>query len=206
MDLPDFLSGVSVRAVAVGAAAFFVGTASAHAAGCPATPTSVAFAKVGDDANYSLAPGGDFETAAGGWTLGGALVVAGNEPLLLGAASDDHSLVIAGGTRVVSAPFCVGVEHPTFRFLARKTSGKGATLAVRLRWTQPNGQVNETTTATLNGSAYASWTPTPSLTLAPTLPLQGKGQSLQVQVVFETQDAGGAWQIDDLYIDPYRRS
>ena len=47
--------------------------------------------------------------------------------------------------------------------------------------------------------------PTPSLALASTLPLWQSGQSLQVQIVLDPEDFGGAWAVDDIYIDPYSR-
>ena len=44
------------------------------------------FGAWGDQADYALAPGGDFESGAAGWTLtGGAAVAAGNQPFDIGA-------------------------------------------------------------------------------------------------------------------------
>lgn len=205
MSFPHVLRHPVARAAVIGATAFLAAAGSAQAA-CQATPTTKAFAKVGDLADYTLAPGGNFETGAPGWSLGGASVVAGNEPLFLGSTADRRSLAVPATAKVVSPAFCVGVEHPTFRLTARRTSGSWGSLAVKLRWTEAGGRVNETTVASLDGSAFTSWRPTPTITLAPTLPLWNAGQSLRVQVVLDPEDFGGAWQVDDLYIDPYRRS
>lgn len=205
MRFPHVLKHPPARALAVGAAAFFAAAGSAQAA-CPVTPTTKAFAKIGDLADYTLAPGGNFESGASGWSLGGASVVAGNEPLFLGSPFDKRSLAVPAQARAVSPAFCVGVEHPTFRLTARMTGGSWGSLAVKLRWTESSGRVNETTVASLDGAGYRTWKPTPTITLAPTLPLWASGQSLKVQVVLDPEDFGGAWQVDDLYIDPYRRS
>jgi hypothetical protein len=85
-------------------------------------------------------------------------------------------------------------------------SGSWAELNVKLRWKESSGKVNETTVGSLSGSGYGSWTPTPPLALASTLPLWQSGQSVTAQIVLDPEDFGGAWAVDDIYIDPYKRS
>ena len=116
--------------------------------------------------------------------------------------------VARASSRPVSScrlPICVGVEHPSFRFFARRTSGTWGVLNVKLRWTGSNGQTNDTVVGSLSGDPYKSWLASPSLPLATTLPLWQSGQSLSVRLVFDPEDFGGAWSIDDVYVDPYRR-
>ena len=38
------------------------------------------------------------------------------------------------------------------------------------------------------------------------LRLWNADQSASVQIVFDPEDFGGAWAIDDVYIDPYSRT
>jgi hypothetical protein len=54
---------------------------------------------------------------------------------------------------------------------------------------------------TLNAGDYSSWQPTPSLALGSLLP---PGMTVSAQFVF-TADQGSAWNIDDVYVDPYAR-
>jgi hypothetical protein len=174
-------------------------------AACATTPVTKAFQRFGDTANYSLLSNGHFESGSSGWSLTGGAIVSGNESYKVRSSADTRALQISPTGTVVSPAFCVGVEHPTFRFFARQASGSWATMAVRLRWSESNGRVNETTVGSLNSSSFASWQPTSALPLATTLPLWQSGQSLSVQLVFDPDEYGGAWAIDDVYIDPYSR-
>ena len=55
----------------------------------------------------------------------------------------------------------------------------------------------------LSSDTYKSWQPSPAMPLANTLPLNGS--TLNVRLAFDAEDTGGAWAIDDVYVDPYRR-
>jgi hypothetical protein len=194
-----------IVALAAGTLLAAVGLPAVAEAACPTATTTKAFQRFGDTADYSLLSNGAFESGTSGWSLTGAAVVPGNESYKVHGSADARSMLLQPTGRLVSPKFCAGVEHPTFRFFARQASGSWATLAVKLRWTQSNGQVNETTVGALNGSSFTSWQPTPSLALASALPLWQSGQSLQVQIVFDPEDYGGAWAVDDVHIDPYGR-
>jgi hypothetical protein len=174
------------------------------ATGCPSTPTTKPFQAFGDIANYSLAPSGAFESGASGWALSGATVAAGNESYRVHGSADAKSLTINPTGTAVSPAFCVSVDHPTFRFFARRTSGTWGTLAVKLRWRDSSGRTNDTTVGAINASS-TSWQVSPPLQLATTLPLWQSGQTLSVQIVFDPEDYGGAFAIDDVYIDPYTK-
>lgn len=177
---------------------------AAAQAACPITATSTPFQRFGDTAPYSLVPGGHFESGSSGWLLSGASIVSGNETFYLRSKSDKRSLAIQPTGVAVSAPFCVGVEHPTFRFVARRTSGTWATMVVRLRWTGADGVSHDTTVGSVNGTG--AWQPTPIFPLASVLPLWQSGQTLTARLVFDPEDWGGAWAIDDVYVDPRMRS
>jgi hypothetical protein len=190
------------RLLGVAAVALFGLPAAAQAA-CPATPTAKVFSAFGDSAYYSLVSNGAFESGTTGWTLTGAAVAAGNESYKVHAATDTKSLSISPTGLAVSPAFCVDIAQPTFRLFAKRTSGTWGQLAVRLRWKDSSGATNETTVASLGTGT--SWAPSDVLSLGRTLPLWQSSQTLSVQLVFDPEDFGGAWAIDDVYIDPYTR-
>src|SRR3954454_3156595 len=167
-----------------GAALFgaFSGSASAgilvaSAPSCDNGANSQPFAQWGDDNNYFLAPGGNFESGAGGWTLNGSRVTGDQEPWHVHGGGDSHGLQIPARRSVVSPTMCVGVETPSMRFFAHRTGGgllAGASqLVVTARVETSLGLVVEvpvgTITTLTNG---AQWNKTPvQLVLASLLPL-----------------------------------
>ena len=182
------------------AVAILVVPAAAQAA-CSDTPTTKAFQAFGDSADYSLAPNGAFEAGSGGWSLDRASVVFGSESYGVHSRGDSRSLAIDAGGSAASPTICVDVARPTFRFFAKRTSGSWAQMNVKLRWTA-NGVTNETVVGSIAGGT--AWQPTTSLNLARSLPL-GSDDSVDVQLVFDPENYGGSWAIDDVYVDPYGR-
>jgi hypothetical protein len=175
--------------------------AMASANGCPTSSTSHPFSQFGDSAAYSLLPGGSFESGAPGWALTNAGVVSGNESYKVAGGS--HSLAIQPNGVAVSPTLCVSTSYPSFRFFARRTSGSWGVLNVILRWSEASGTTHETEVAAIQSGT--SWTPTPILKLATTLPLSQSGSTLSTKLVFKPEPYGGAWAIDDVYVDPYSR-
>lgn len=189
--------------IAVSACFVALGSSAASAlagtpAGCAPSPTSTPFAQFGDSAEYSLVPGGSFESGAPGWSLTNSTVVSGNESYEVGGGT--QSLAIQPNGVAVSPSVCVSTADPTFRFFARRTSGSWGVLKVILRWTDSFGVTHDTTVAALQTGA--SWTPTSALKLAGDLPLWQPGSTLSVKLVFQPEQHGGAWAIDDVYMDP----
>jgi len=81
------------------------------AADCGTVPTSQVFQQWGDDADYSLAPQGDFSVTTG-WTLNKqASVVSGADPF----SGATQSLQLAGGADAATPAMCVDVNNPTDR-------------------------------------------------------------------------------------------
>jgi hypothetical protein len=76
-------------------------------------------------------------------------------------------------------------------------------LTVKLRWTDDHGNVNETVVGAQNGAT--DWQPSPALNLSRTLPIWNADQTIPVQFVFDPENSGGAFAIDDVYVDPYAR-
>ena len=193
------------RVVAAFASATLVSVAApAIANACtPPTTGSPVFARFGDSANYTLVKNGDFEGSTFGWSLSGAGLVAGNESFYIHGTSDSHSLAISPAGDAVSPPICVGVTTPSFRFVARQTTGSWAQMNVNLLWTDSTGTPHTTTAGSLNGTT--TWSASPVMNLGSTLPLWEPGATLTVQIQFLPAQYGGAWTIDDVYVDPYSR-
>jgi hypothetical protein len=160
-----------------------------------------------DAANYGFVTNGGFESGATGWALtGSAGVVAGNESYTVHSSTDGRSLALPPGSSATSPATCTGTLSPTMRFFARNTGAASSTLGVSVLYTDALGLRWNVPIATLSGSA--SWAPSPvALILAnvTALPLLSGG-SAQVSFRFTPQGAGGAWQIDDTYLDPYKGS
>jgi hypothetical protein len=177
---------------------------SAAQAACPTQPTKQVFRAFGDSAWYSLAPGGGFEAGTAAWTHSGTQVAPGNETYFLNAPTDTQSLQVPAKAFAVSPAFCVGMEHPTLRLVARKVSGSLGKLKVEILF--PDGLITSVKVAgTLaNTGQYAKWAPSPSLDLAVALPFKSLTQTMDVRLRV-TADSAGAWAVDDVFIDPYRR-
>ena len=180
-------------------------SATSAEAACKKGQSSTVFARFGDLNYYSLLPGANFESGLTGWSTRGATAVAGNESFFLGSLRDTKSLRIPAQGGAISPSFCVDSERPHFRFVAKGVTGSTGQLNVKLRWRNDSGVVVDSSVATLNLADYAAWKPTPDLALATRLALRAIDQTRTVQIVFEATGSDAVWQIDDVYIDPYRR-
>lgn len=202
MHLPArWRSVVSAAAAALAATAFAAAPAAADAGpgpgGCPDVPTVQAFSPWQDFADYFLAPDGDFEGGAGSWQLeGGAAVVEGNEPFV-GATGDHRALRLPAGASATSAPMCIGEEHRTMRFFA--TSTGASALHVEALYTKRNGTSKSVTLGSVRGSG--AWAPSAALAMRVN-ELAGDDNALSVALRFTAR--GAQWQVDDVYIDPYK--
>jgi hypothetical protein len=148
-----------------------------------------------DRALYTLAPGGDFEAAADGWTLeGGALVAADSSPFQLGAALGASSLELPAGASAVTPPICVERGFPSFRFVARSVSEERARVKVQVLYAdgrrKPTGNVKP----------GFEWAPTRKLSLAQGRFKIRRGRSAEIQLRFAV--VSGTARVDDVYVDP----
>jgi hypothetical protein len=155
-----------------------------------------------DLAYYVPAPGGYVESSAG-WDLkGGARVVAGNEPWKVGGASHGNSLLLPAGSSATTGTMCVGLGHPTLRFFAKRNSGTLLhTMVVEVQFEALGGLLKSLPIGVVLSGGR--WQPTlPSLVVANLLPLL---PGAQTPVRFKFTPVGRAdWQIDDVYVDPWR--
>lgn len=176
--------------------------AAAHASGCPEQPLERTFLPWLDPAWYTAAPDGGFEAGAAGWTLaGGAAVVAGNEPFLVGGRDDSRSLALPPGAVATTPAVCIGVEHPTLRFFARNAGSATSALSVSVVFRDLLG-VRRTLPVGLVAASH-DWAPTPVVPVVVNL-LSLLGDQ-QVAFRFAAPDDGGEWAIDDVYVDPYKK-
>jgi hypothetical protein len=157
---------------------------------CDDAPVSKPFAPWLDMANYKAAPGGDFEPGSPSWTLtGGAKVVAGNATQHVGGQGDGYALELPPGASATSPASCVGLAEPTFRMFA------GGSL-----------------TGVVLGQAVYNGIPVPAGVAtggpwSPALPMiTGAGLLAKTFSIRVTNIGLGTMRIDDVYIDPYRRS
>ena len=196
-----FATAVAAMALLAPAGTANAGLLSQSAGPCPSYPLSKPFAKWLDPANYTLAPGGAFESSAGLTFTGGAKIVSGNEPNLLNSKSDKNSVLIPRGGTVTTGPICVGLDKPTVRFFAKRPNfALLPLLTVEGVFTTKAG-----TTASLPmvGVPLAgnSWSlQLPFLTTGAILEL---GDTTMMR--FRIRAVTGDWQVDDLYVDPWRR-
>jgi hypothetical protein len=195
--------------VAAAGTAFAAAPASAgllvkSATNCNSSVVATPFTSWGDSASYFLAPSGNFENGTAGWSLsGGAGVVADNEPWHVNGAGKG-ALQIPAGATVTSPTVCVGLDHPTIRLFAKRTSGLPllASLAVSV---QAETSLGLTVTVPVNAVLLntGSWSPTGRmLIVANLLPLL-PGELTPIRLKFTS--LLGTFRIDDVYVDPRMR-
>lgn len=184
--------------------------AGALGASCPELPTTKAFQKYGDDADYALLTRGDFETGTSGWNLFNAKTVAGNETG--GVVVGKRSLALGGGwvsgPTVVSTPeFCVSSDHPYFRYML-KANGTVGLLATFISYKDSSGSlVQQQVTSNVATNLFpGKWKPSELNPLSIKLPI-APGQTKKVRLLFVSPLSVGAasYNIDNVLIDPYRR-
>jgi hypothetical protein len=192
---------VALLATALLALAAFAG--SAHA--CSYSGAERVFSPWGDQRNYVLAPDGGFEANGSGWELSrGATVVGDNESYYLNDAGDSKSLSLPAGSSAVSPPVCMALDTPSFRLVARNIGDPSSQLRVEAVY-KLLGLVRTKTAGTLR--AGSTWAPTQSVSTVLTLStIVGTLIPSAIEIRFTPLDSRGQWQIDDVYIDPFRRS
>jgi len=200
---------LGMAALAAAAAMTASAAAPAHAASlglsCPA-PASPTFAPWGDGNYYIPAPDSGFENGAAGWTLkGGARVVTGNEPYMVGGAGQTHSLSLPAGSSATSPPMCIGLFSGGMRLFVQNTGAASSNMHVQVIYNGGVGALLGGLGSTLGISDRATfagattWQPSPNFVMAGgLLPLLTQS----VQFRFTPLSTGGNWRIDDVYLDP----
>jgi hypothetical protein len=157
-----------------------------------------------DPASYTLVPDGGFEGDGAGWQLsGGARTVSGNEPWYT-SGPGTTALSLPTGSSAVSPSFCIGLLDPTVRLFARNSAllGLGTVVvtadvdAAGTNLTLPVGVI-------VAGSRWQPSLPLPLLASA--LSPLGDGEGTATARLHFTA-LGGNWQLDDVYVDPFKTS
>ena len=183
-------------------AGILVNTESAQ--NCTTQVITQPFQRWGDYANYTLVPGGGFESGMPAWTLSKAKVVSGNETFYVRSKKDSRSLSLGASGAATSRPVCVGLEHTTMRFFARNSGLLTSTLAVEVLFETSTGAVLSAPIGVVS-ALNSKWQVTlPLPVVANLLPLL-PNQKTAIAFRFRTVGLLGNWQIDDVYVDPRKR-
>src|SRR5215213_8167061 len=197
----------AVLAVACGAVpAAPAGAALVETSPCDGAELSQPFARWGDPASYKLAPGGDVEGSLSGWTLaGGAKRLAGSEPFAATGALGASSLSIPAGGSVTTAATCVNAAYPSFRFFAKSSGGLLGLLPVMtVELVYRDGLLGLVSVPIGTVVPGSSWKPSPVM-----LSLSAVGAAVaggEAPLALRFTSVSGTWQVDDVFVDPYRRS
>ena len=172
---------------------------------CDPTATR-AFATFGDNAFYARLLNNGFESGSLGWTLsGGAKVVSENEPFnLSGSRSDHSSLLLPAGSSAYSGTVCFALGDWHMRFVMRNVGSTRGTLRVQVVVPSLLGGLLTILDAGTVSSG-GTWTPSPRLELL----LSNVTNLLGTKAVafrFTPVGSGAAYQIDDVYLDPWKDS
>lgn len=164
--------------------------------------SSKVFAPWGDSNDYLLVPGGAFEPGTPAWALsGGANVMAGNEPFYVRSAQDKNSLYLPNGSSALSPTVCFGLGDWHARFFVRNVGSTQGRLKVDVAVKSLLGLVSILDGGTVSGTGV--WAPSPNigLTLTNVCSLLGvKAVSFR----FRSVGTGAAFQVDDVYLDPWK--
>lgn len=199
--IPAFRAKLAASSLAVLVAlAISAGTAQA----CSYTGAEPVFSPWGDRHFYVLAPDGGFESGGAGWSLrNGAQVVSGNESYYLNESTDSRSLSLPAGSTVISPPICMSLDTPIFRLLARNGGDPSSRLRVEATFKLLGLVRTKTVSAVVAGSG---WAPSQQMSTVLTLStIVGTLIPSSIQIQIFPLDNKGAWQVDDLYIDPFAR-
>ncbi len=157
-----------------------------------------------DPASYVLVPDGDLSAGGAGWQLSSASIAEENEPYQVHGAGPARSVALPPGSSATSPALCVGLLHPTLRFFARNTGTTLGTLRVEVLFEDAAGTVHALQIGQVLG--HRAWSPTlPMPVIANLLPLL-PGQRTAVAFRFTPTGPGSSWLIDDVYVDPYRKT
>jgi hypothetical protein len=196
-----FATTVAAMALLAPAGTANAGLLSKSAGPCPSYAMSQPFTKWLDPMKYTLAPGGSFESASDLTFTGGAKIVSGNESSYVHGTGDKSSVLLPVGGTVTTGPICVGLDKPTVRFFAKRPSfSLLPLLTVEGIFTTKAGT---TATLPLVGVPLAGNSWSLQLPFVTTGALLELGDTTMMR--FRIRAVSGAWQVDDLFVDPLRR-
>jgi hypothetical protein len=178
--------------------------AAPSASTCHVGALSQPFSQFGDLAYYTPVQGGSFSGPLAGWNITNGSVVAGGDPwnVANAPAPDQRMLQLSGGGEAVSPSFCLSNAFPSWRFFLQSVGSSSASaLSVWVQWTDASGNSGHVPVTALDGTDYSAWGPSPVLVAGKNL---ADGATVNAQLVFSAR-SGDAWNVDDVYVDPYAR-
>jgi hypothetical protein len=201
MRIRLFLLGLGLVAASITASTAAAGDLRDSAASCSSQVLEQPFKRWLDPAKYFLVPGGSFEDGAPGWQLNGSSLASGNESFAVRGLKDATSLAIPNGASATTPAMCATLLHPDLRFFVRNKGSLLGLLRVDVLVDTPLGVVTLPISVVPAGQAWVPTLPIPFLVNA--LALVGKDGTTGIAFRF-TAMLGGSFQIDDVYVDPYR--
>jgi hypothetical protein len=173
---------------------------------CDGAELTQPFAAWGDDALYKLAPGGDAEGTLAGWTFaGGGKVVSGSEPFAATGELGSRSFSLPAGGSVTSAPTCVNAGNPSFRFFVRSSGGLlGLLPAMKVDLVYRDGLLGLVALPIGTVLPSSSWKASGKMFSLSVVGAAVAGGEVPLSLRFTS--LAGTWQVDDVFVDPFRRS
>jgi hypothetical protein len=175
-----------------------LGQTASETQACEEPPLSQPFSYAGDNSYYALAAGQTEDEFEGqGWTLSsGASIVA----TPLADATTGKVLNMPSGSKAVSPVICVTSAYPKARMMVRNVTGRdpvGFSVAYKgtATWEKPKSGGD------VKGSGNQAWTLSNPVNMSPE---HVEGWQL-VQITLVAKGNASDLQINNLYIDPYRR-
>jgi hypothetical protein len=196
------LVGIAIVAALASAQTAKAGLLSTGSASYCDSNARQVFAPWGDSSYYARLLNGDFESGSTGWNLtGGARIASGNEPFFVGDADDSHSLLLPSGSSATSSTACFALADWHLRFFAKSVGSSRGQLHVQVVVPSLLGVLSVLDGGTV--SAGNTWQPSPRLALL----LSNVTSLLGTRAVafrFTPVGAGAAFQVDDVYLDPWK--
>lgn len=171
-------------------------TATTSPQECPREVTKKTFAFLGDLNDYFLAPGGDFEGPLQ-WAPTGDVQHKPVNVSFLG----DKAVGLGAGAAIESPGICVDVTRPHIRFAVHPPSSG------TLRVDAVDGTGAVTTLGSIDAAVQrlqrssSGWSATPFVPLSTVLGITTGTRTVKLRITA----AGGAWDVDEINVDPYRR-
>ena len=173
---------------------------------CDGAELSQPFAPWGDHASYKLAPGGDFEGSLEGWTLsGGAKRVSGSSKHAATGELGAASMSIPPGGSVTSPATCVNIDYPSLRFFSKSSGGLlGLLPAMKVDVLYGTGLAKIIPLPAGVGLLSSGWQP--SMVMLTNAALGATLAGGEAPIRIRITSVAGTWGVDDVFVDPFRRS
>jgi hypothetical protein len=157
-----------------------------------------------DDDLYFVAPGGNFESGADGWTLEGGASIGAGSSAFSPFGSGDGSLQLPAGAAATSPAFCVDERFPKFRITVGQLGSKKA--KVRVSVVYPGLEKNVRKEADVDADEKHPWKLSKRLNIKPDHGRKVGGWRL-VALRFEVDKADDRAdaRVDDVLVDPRLR-